>query len=70
MARITKDIINRIEKGFDIRIKKGGKFYFFYKQEFADGEIGEWTCDIYKDDELIETNFIDDEDLLFEIKYI
>ena len=70
MARITKEIKSRIEKGFDIRIKKGGKFYFFYKQEFTDGEIGEWICDIYKNDELVETNFIDEEDLLFEIKYI
>lgn len=65
MARITKDIINRIEKGFDIRIKKGGKFYWFYKNDFDD-----WCCDIYKNDELIETNFFDEEDLLFEIKYI
>lgn len=64
MARITKDIKNRIEKGLDVRIEKGGKEYFFFK----DNE--EWTRDIIVDGEVVETDFFDDEDVLYEIKNI
>ena len=64
MARITKKIKERIEKGFDILIIKGGKEYFFFK----DSE--EWTRDIIVDGEIVETDFFEGEEVLWEIKNI
>lgn len=68
--RITKSIRERLKKGFDIKIEANGKFYFFFKQEFTNGEIGEWVCDIYVDDELQETNFLSEDEVIDEIKSI
>ena len=66
MARITKEIKNRFENGFDILIKKAGKEYFFFKDEDSE----DWTCDISENGEIIETNFISDDEVLEEIKNI
>lgn len=68
---LSKEIKNRIKKGFDVKIETDEKFYFFYKQEFTNGEIGGWCCDIYEENEIVETNFFDtDDDVIDEIKSI
>lgn len=56
----------RIERGFDIEFVKGKKHYFFFKEENSD----DWSCDVSVDGIVKETNFISDEDVFEEIKYI
>lgn len=65
-VRISKEIKERIEKGFDVLIEKNGKEYFFFKEEDSDY----WTQDIIVDGEIEETNFIPDDEILDEIKSI
>ena len=63
---ITKNIKDRVKKGFDIRIEANGKFYWFYKNE-----VGDWCCDVYIDNELDECNFFsDDAEVIEEIEFI
>lgn len=65
--RVTKEIKERIERRFDVRFERKGKFYFFYYQE----ECETWILDIYVDDEIDETIFLDtDQDVIEEIKDI
>ena len=64
--KITKNIKDRVKKGFDIRIEAGEKFYWFYKNE-----VDDWCCDIYVDGELDECNFFsDDMEVIEEIELI
>ena len=63
---ITKNIKDRVKKGFDIRIEADGKFYWFYKNE-----VDDWCCDVYIDNELDECNFFsDDAEVIEEIELI
>lgn len=61
-----QEIKERIEKGFDIAFRKGEKYYFFFKEENSD----DWTCDISVNGMIKETNFISNDEIFEEIKYI
>lgn len=64
--RVTREMKERIENGFDLSVEKNGKEFYFFKEE-----DGCWNCDISVDGEIEETNFFEtNEEVIEEIKRI